>query len=775
MKSFKILVPLFFSCFFLTSCFDNSYGGAPVDEGLPQKLVFIHTTDTHGKYLPFWMEPNMFDRNMGLTSGNPPCWDLDYSGGSSYCNGAYNAVTGKYQVYENSQYVYYTKEELIAKGYYAADSIEKGLVIEDINEDGRCDVLDCQRCWDKNHNNICDPDEDVDGTSGCDSRDCFESGTDRTCWDTNKNGKCDKNEDINFDNWCNVDDCALVYDRNHNGKCDYPYDSLKRTWRDENGKLILRKNFDDDSSYNQAMITAEKESEDINRDGKCDYSDYRPGLVNTGGIARAKTLIDEIRARHERDGIPVLFLDSGDTFQGAPEFNLYKGEVEMLSMQKLGVDAMVIGNHEFDNGTGGLVSAYKKSGGFPLLASNYLFDPDGHKGLMDISSPYLIAFAGGLTVGIVGVANDSSINSGYQIGGSTGFNFLDPVETTQTYVNSLRPLVDIVVVLSHQGLDGDYKIAENVKGVDLILGGHHHVILDPPKVLKGPDGRDVIVVHSGVNLKSVGELEVAVQDKRIVWHKYTTRAITEKIEENGDFVNMLKPYVQGLDYSQYLQKKVGYATSTIVRNDPANGDSPLGNIVTDAMMNHELAKAQLCVTNSMGIRADIPTGEITLEKLYEVFPFENSITTMYLSGNELKTLFDFVARKSATRGCKTQVQVAGIGVELDCNPSEELQKKHNSYALTKCLQIGDTVVIDNYEVLQPNLLFKMATNDYMGRGGSGFYMLEANTTRLDTSVSLRDAVVDFFDQVVELNPLLWSQNQTKPDECGRGKRILMLN
>ena len=775
MKSFKILVSFFFSCLFLTSCFDNSYGGAPVDEDIPQKIVFIHTTDTHGKYLPFWMEPNMFDRNMGLQSKNPPCWDLDYSGGGSYCNGAYNEATGKYQVYEDNKYVYYTKEELIEKGYYAADSIENKLVIEDINEDGRCDILDCQRCWDKNKNNICNPEEDIDGVRGCSDSDCIKSGTYLTCWDKNENGKCDRSEDINLDNRCDTDDCALVYDRNFNGKCDYPYDSQKRTWRDENGKLILRKNFDDESSYNQAMTTAEKESEDINRDGKCDYTDYRPGLINTGGIARAKTLIDEIRAKHERDGVPVLFLDSGDTFQGAPEFNLYKGDVEMLSMQKLGVDAMVIGNHEFDNGTGGLVSAYKKSGGFPLLASNYLFDPDGHKGLMDISSPYLIVFAGGITVGIVGVANDSSINSGYQVGGSTGFNFLDPIETTQSYVNSLRPLVDIVVVLSHQGLDGDYRIAENVKGVDLILGGHHHVVLDPPKVLQGPDGRDVIVIHSGVNLKVVGELEIAVQNKKIVWHKYQTIPITEKVEENGDFANMLKPYIQGLDYSQYLQKKVGYATSTIVRNDPANGDSPLGNIVTDAMMNHELAKAQFCVTNSMGIRADIPTGEITLEKLYEVFPFENSITTMYLSGNELKTLFDFVARKSATRGCKTQVQVAGIGVELDCNPSEELQKKYNSYALTKCLQIGNTVVIDNYEVLQPNLLFKMATNDYMGHGGSGFYMLEANTTRLDTSVSLRDAVVDFFGQVVELDPMLWSQNQTKPNECGRGKRILMLN
>ena len=129
MKSFKILVPFFFSCFFLTSCFDNSFVGAPVDEGLPQKLVIIHTTDTHGKYLPFWMEPNMFDRNMGLQSKNPPCWDLDYSGGGSYCNGAYNANTGKFQVYENSHYVYYTKEELIEKGYYTADSIENGLVI----------------------------------------------------------------------------------------------------------------------------------------------------------------------------------------------------------------------------------------------------------------------------------------------------------------------------------------------------------------------------------------------------------------------------------------------------------------------------------------------------------------------------------------------------------------------------------------------------------------------------------------------------------------------
>lgn len=774
MKFFKnilLLLPLF--C--LAACMENSLGETAVDPDIPQKLVIIHTTDSHAKYFPFWMEPNMFDRDMGLSSSNPPCWDLNYSGGGSYCNGAYSPEMG-YQIYEDKKYVYYTKEELKKKGYYADNST--GLVIEDINEDGSCDLLDCQRCWDKNQNDICDEDEDVDGIGGCDVGDCLAQPSNKSvfyCWDVNGNGKCDKSEDVNDDRICGFEDCALVYDKNFNKKCDFPYDALNSTWLNEEGKPILREDFDSDSAYKSALNNAMQNSEDLNKDGVCNYSDYRPGLVNTGGVARVKTKMDEIRAKHNAENVPILYLDSGDAFQGAPQFNLYKGEVEMLSMQKLGVEAMAIGNHEFDNGTSALVSAYKQSGGFPLLASNYIFDWDGHKGLMDIASPYLILTKGSLKIGVVGVGNDSSLNSMYQIGGNLGFNALNPIESTQSYVNIVRPLVDVLIVLSHQGLNGDYEIAEKVSGVDLILGGHHHVVLDPVKVFEGPDGRDVLVVHSGVNFKVIGELELVIQNKKIVWHNYQTHAITSKIEENGNFVNMLKPYSEGLEYSQYLQKIVGYATSTIVRNDPSGGDSPLGNIVTDAMMNHELAKAQLCVTNSMGIRADIPTGDVTLEKLYEVFPFENSITTMYLSGSELKSLFDFVARKSASRGCKTQIQAAGIGVELDCSPDKEKQEKYGSYALTKCLQIGDTVVIKDYELLLPNMLFKMATNDYMGRGGSGFYMLEYNTTRLDTSVSLRDAVMDLLEAKGEIDPLDYSVNQTETDECGRGKRILMVN
>ncbi len=693
---------------FLVSCMENEFGNqAGVDPANPKSLVIIHTTDTHGKYFPFWLEPNMFDKAMGLTSSQSYCWDIDSGGSSGICD----------------------------------------TETEDINKDGLCDLKDCQRCWDINGNGACDAEEDVDGVAGCDTTDCDLLGDKaKLCWDNkgygNNNGQPDSAEDMNNDKNLDYNDCTFLWDSNHNYKCDYPYISISNAFEDEDGNLI--------TSDNPDYLKVKAASEDRNRDGKCDKDDYHPGLVYAGGVARAATVMKRIRAEHPNE--PVMYLDSGDTFQGAPEFNLYKGEVEMRSIQALGVSAMTIGNHEFDNGTSGLVAAYKNSGGFPLLASNYLFYDQNNKGLMNLVMPYVVINKGNLKIGIVGVGNDSSLTSIYNVAGSLGFNAFDPIETAQRYVDELRPRVDLMILLSHQGLDGDYEMAEKVKGVDLVLGGHHHVVLDPVKVLKGVDGRDVLVVHSGVNFKVVGALKLIVQKKNrdypeIVWHEYKTPVVDDSVPEDATIATILKPYKQGLDYQQNIKAVIGNATATILRNDTNGGDSPLGNIVTKAMMIHDLVRAQFAVTNSMGIRADIPTGEITREKLYEVFPFENTVATMYLNGKEIKELFDFVARKSSGRGCSTQVQASGIHVVLDCSPELEIQQKYNSYALTKELSIGDAVVVKNYELVDPFSLFKMATNDYMGGGGSGFYMLEKNTTLYDTSVSLRDAVIEYIESL----------------------------
>jgi 5'-nucleotidase / UDP-sugar diphosphatase len=764
----KIIYLFFFTLSLTSSCIEHSYGENQPDREVTKKAVFIHTTDSHGKYFPFWMEPNMFDREMGLGSSNPHCWDINKN---NFCDGAWisgigDDGRGRYKTWVGGKYEYLTETQFEEGDYLS----------EDLNHDGVCDIFDCQRCWDINRNNKCDREEDKTGDGGCGEKDCLlqiDNPVVFQCWDTNGNGKCDKEEDLNNDSVCNFKDCILVWDRNHNRDCDFPYDTVNNTWFDEDRNPILEKNYDAPDEYQAALSYAIENSEDINRDGVCDYKDYRPGLVNSGGVARVKSVIDKIREQHKE--IPVLYLDSGDAFQGAPQYNLYKGELEMLALQFMGVDAMVIGNHEFDNGTSALVKAYKGSGGFPFLAANYLFDWNNHKGLMDITSPFVILNRGQIKIGIVGMGNDSSLNSIYVIGGSLGFNAIDSVEAATRYVSVIRPFVDIVVLLSHQGLDSDYHLAEKVPGVDIVMGGHHHVVLDPVKVIEGPDERDVLVVHSGVNFKVIGELEIAVKNKKIVWYDYKTHPVTEKVEEDGKMLNLLKPYKEGLDYSQDLNAILGRATKTIKRIDTSGGDSPLGNLVTDAMMVNELSRSQFVVTNSMGIRADIPSGDITREKLYEVFPFENTIVTMYMSGKDVKALFDYVARRSATRGCRTQVQVAGISVELDCSPDEEIQKREGSFALTKCLKIGENIIVDDYELVQPHLIFKMATNDYMGKGGSGFYMLGLNTTMLDTSVSLRDSFAEFLMEKGVIDPDDYSLNQSGQNECGKGKRIRMIN
>ena len=755
MRFFPTLSLVFLIFVSLSGCMNGSYGEANTSSDIPRKLVIMHTTDTHSKYFPFWMEPNMFDREMGLTSNYAPCWDLDYSGGGSFCSGAYDADKNLYKVWDNGAYSYMTEAEMEGVG----------VVSEDLDKNGICDFHDCQRCWDVNRNNKCDPSEDVDGLLGCSTADCEEQmdveGV-KYCWarigtaDPNPvTHECELRFDTNKDRLCGLDDCIMMWDRNHNFVCDYPWNGKEKTWNDADGNPIL-----DEIEQNNAR----EKSEDVNKDGYCNVNDYKPGLVSSGGAARVATMMNRIREQHPN--VPVMYLDSGDTFQGAPQFNLYRGEVEMNTLRQLGLSAMAIGNHEFDNGTTGLVDAYSKYGGFPLLASNYLFNANNSRGLQDLTSPYVILSQAGMKIAIIGIGNDSSLNSIYKIGGSLGFNAIDPIQTATKYANFLRSQVDLLILLTHQGLDGDYELAEKVPGVDVILGGHHHVILDPVKVMQGPDGRDVLIVHSGVNFKVVGELEVIVQNGRVNWHSYQTHTINDKIPEDGDMANLLQRFKEGLDESQDLEANVARATETLKRTDASGGDSTLGNMVTDAMTLHELSRAQCSVTNSMGIRADIPAGYITREKLYEVFPFENTLVTMYLNGKEYKELFDFIARKSASRGCVTQVQVSGLHVEMDCNPPAEFVKKYGSYALTKELRIGDAVIIENYELVQPFMIFKMATNDYIAGGGSGFYMLEFNTTKLDTSVSMRDAVAEYMNAIGVIDPATYSSET---------RRIIMRN
>jgi len=420
----------------------------------------------------------------------------------------------------------------------------------------------------------------------------------------------------------------------------------------------------------------------------------------------------------------------------------------MKTMSHLQPDAVVVGNHEFDEGLANYANQIANHSTFPIVGANYLMEPNNP--LRHYIKPVSIRNVDGLRVGFIGVANFSSLSSITDVGNSLQIIPLDIVETVQEWIDFLRPQVDLIVAVSHAGLHVDEELIQRTKGLDLVFGGHLHVVLSPPKVLQDASDppRDVVLTHSGAFAKYVGRLDVVVRKGEVVNHKYEIFPIDSTVPEDPLMLDILEPYRLGLNQVLDLTTVYGYASKHIRRFDFNGGDSPLGNLVAEALRKH--AWADFGLTNSLGIRTDIFPGPITLDDLYNVFPFNNSITTLYLSGNDIQDLLSYVTRRSAGRGCATQVQVSGIEFTMNCtfpeNPEEcepNCPPRAENIYLTNC---GDPDV-ENKELctktpLEPYKMYEMATNDYIAKGGSGFTVLKINNTQVDTGVALRDAVLE---------------------------------
>ena len=182
-----------------------------------------------------------------------------------------------------------------------------------------------------------------------------------------------------------------------------------------------------------------------------------------GGATRMAALLKRERDRADR----LLHLDSGDCFQGAPIFNLNNGEAEFRFLSEARLDAAVIGNHEFDAGAVNFTEKARDFANFPLLAANYIWDdhrvPESNKtGLY--TAPYSIHNVKGVRVGVIGMANISSLNSIVEGGNSLQATPLEQNEAARAYVEMLRPTVDLIVIVSHLGLTEDQDLIRGYDG-----------------------------------------------------------------------------------------------------------------------------------------------------------------------------------------------------------------------------------------------------------------------------------------------------------------------
>lgn len=250
------------------------------------------------------------------------------------------------------------------------------------------------------------------------------------------------------------------------------------------------------------------------------FPDNHARYPGKGGVARRYQLIQRIRKEEEN----VLLLDAGDIFQGTPYFNKYGGLLEMKLMTELGYEAATMGNHDFDAGLEGFVTACEHAE-FPFLCANYDFKNTPVDG---VTQKMTVLQKGGIKVGIFGLGVELE---GLVPKGKFGeTKYIDPIDIANDCAKELKNQgCDLVICLSHLGYEynfdkvSDRELANKTRNIHLIIGGHTHTFLDRPTEEKNIDGDSVLINQvgwAGVNIGRIdfhfGKKKFATKDALIV-------------------------------------------------------------------------------------------------------------------------------------------------------------------------------------------------------------------------------------------------------------------
>ena len=230
-----------------------------------------------------------------------------------------------------------------------------------------------------------------------------------------------------------------------------------------------------------------------------------------GGMARRATLIANIRRQEPN----VLLLDAGDIWQGTPYFNLFEGELEYKLMSEMKYDAATLGNHDFDNGLEGLQRQLPHAQ-FPFLVANYDFS---NTILKNRFQPYKVFEKAGLRIGVFGLGIDLQGLVSVKQYGET--KYLDPVPKAREVVQQLREQekCHLVVCLSHLGYSyktgkiDDRKLAAQVSGIDLIIGGHTHTFMEKPELVRHENGHETLINQVGFAGINLGRIDFTFSKK----------------------------------------------------------------------------------------------------------------------------------------------------------------------------------------------------------------------------------------------------------------------
>ncbi len=355
---------------------------------------------------------------------------------------------------------------------------------------------------------------------------------------------------------------------------------------------------------------------------------------NIGGIARRASLVQKIRTEQKGRGIPVWFVDIGDYSDGTPFSTEYHGEADVAAMNASGYDFATIGNHEFNNTYAQLQKLLAQTK-YPVLLANAI----DRATKRPLAQAWRVEKVGAVRVGLFGLVTSET---GTYPAAKEGVDILDPLTTAPGIVQTLRKQADIVILLSHCGEDVDEKLAAEVPGIDVIVGGHSHSRLPIGEFvwrgddLKQNDVNGTVIVQAHQWAGELGRLDLMFQkDARGAWTVSRYRARLLPITQDMPAEPMVAAVVD--KYWQPIAAKFGEVVAKAADDFSSRGDDAAPyNLVADAV--RETFQTDLDFENSGGVRSPLVAGDVTRADLVALDPFDNTVVLFKATGAEIKAI-----------------------------------------------------------------------------------------------------------------------------------------
>lgn len=470
-------------------------------------------------------------------------------------------------------------------------------------------------------------------------------------------------------------------------------------------------------------------------------------------MLKAASLVDSIRSSDTH----TLLLDAGDWLQGNP-FAEYFAKTDTTGAQypfltvadAMQYDAIVLGNHEFNFG---LEYLNRQTGmtETPILGGNIY----RHGTTEPAYGPYIIREFDGVKIAVIGLTTPgSAVWDRMNVEGVLDFG--DGVEAAARYVEEVRNAgADAVILLGHSGLSGTTSysvdslgmenfgraVAESVPGIDLLVLGHTHRVTEA-EFITGPDGRHVGVIQAGRWASHLGtaKLNFYRQDdgefRTEVEPSYALPVVNTPVKQ--ELEDMISEQHQAV--RSYITADVAQTPDVWVARDARLEDTP----VIDLIQHVQLRETGAMLSSSAAFNTSLTFGPggITRGNLASLYPYENTLFVLELTGAQLREYLEYTSRYySGVQDGNPVVADGWPGYNFDMVAGAD-------YVTDITRPAGEriTSLTINGENVTDDQLITLAVNSYRAQGGGGYSMLAGARVVQEINRSVRSMIEDFLSE-----------------------------